>query len=117
MFTEVPLFPEQASTHAARVDVLFFFLLGITGFFTLLIAILITTFAVKYRRRSDEDRPPAVKASLTLELTWTLIPLGINLVLFVWGAREFLYITTPPDDALEIYLVGKQWMWKAQHLG
>ena len=51
------------------------------------------------------------------ELTWTLIPLAIALFIFVWGARLYLSWARPPDDALEIYVVAKQWMWKVQHLG
>jgi cytochrome c oxidase subunit II len=113
----VPLFPEQASTHAAQVDALLFFLLGISGFFTVLIAGLIVYFAVRYRRRADHDRPAPVPSSLKLELTWTLIPLAISLFIFVWGAQVYFSWARPPDDCLEIYVVGKQWMWKFQHLG
>src|ERR1051326_698302 len=85
MFTEIPLFPEQASTHAAHVDALFFFLLTVSGFFALLIAGLLIFFAVKYRRRFENERPPLVKASYTLEFIWTFIPLAISLFIFVWG--------------------------------
>ena len=52
MWTDTPLFPEQASTMAARVDTLYFFLLGVAGFFSILIAGLIVYYAVKYRRRA-----------------------------------------------------------------
>jgi len=117
MFTEVPLFPEQASTHAGRVDALFFVLLGISGFFVALIAILLGVFAVKYRRRSAAERPAPIHSSLKLELTWTLIPIGICLFLFAWGAQLFFGSARSPQDALEVYVVAKQWMWKVQHVG
>jgi len=110
-----PLFPEQASTMATRVDALFYFLLGVSGFFALLICFLIIGFAVKYRRRSEDERPRAIAGNLGLEILWTAIPLGLTMVMFVWGAE--LYFTTyyPPENALEINVVAKQWMWKVQH--
>jgi cytochrome c oxidase subunit 2 len=117
MLAEIPLFPEQASTHAGRVDALFFALLGISGFFAGLIALLLLVFAVKYRRRSAAERPKPIRSSLKLELTWTLVPLGICLLLFVWGAELFFQSARPPQDALEVYVVAKQWMWKVQHAG
>jgi cytochrome c oxidase subunit 2 len=117
MLAQVPLFPEQASTHAPRVDALLFFLLSISGFFAGLIALLIIVFAVKYRRRSEKERPAANPGSLKLEVAWTVIPLGIAMVMFFWGAKLYFSWASPPADALEIYVVAKQWMWKFQHLG
>jgi cytochrome c oxidase subunit 2 len=110
-----PLFPEQASTIARKVDSLFAFLLLVTAFFSLLIALLITFFAIKYHHQSKADRRNAVDSHLVLELVWTSIPLAIAMGIFVWGARVFYEMTTIPANALEIFVVGKQWMWKIQH--
>ncbi len=110
-----PLFPEQASTMAPRVDQLYFFLLGVSVFFATLILILIIAFAVKYRRRSDDEQPRPISGNLGLEILWTVVPLSLTLVMFVWGARLFFITFYPPSDALEINVVAKQWMWKAQH--
>jgi cytochrome c oxidase subunit 2 len=110
-----PLFPEQASTMAPRVDQLYFFLLGISVFFATLILILIIAFAVKYRRRSDDEQPRPISGNLGLEILWTVVPLSLTLVMFVWGARLFFITFYPPTDALEINVVAKQWMWKVQH--
>jgi cytochrome c oxidase subunit II len=110
-----PLFPEQASTMAPRVDQLYFFLLGVSVFFASLILILIVAFAVKYRRRSDDEQPQPIVGNLGLEILWTVVPLGLTLVMFVWGAHLFFITFYPPSDALEINVVAKQWMWKAQH--
>ena len=110
-----PLFPEQASTMAPRVDQLYFFLLGVSVFFATLILILIIAFAVKYRRRSDDEQPRPISGNLGLEILWTLMPLSLTLVMFVWGARLFFITFYPPSDALEINVVAKQWMWKVQH--
>ena len=111
------LFPEQASALAGRVDALYFFLIGISVFFSLLIAGLVVYFAVKYRRRSEtEPAPEPATGGIALEIVWSVIPLGIAMVIFVWGASVFFTINRPPDDALEIYVVAKQWMWKLQHM-
>jgi len=110
-----PLFPEQASTLAGPVYQLFFFLIAVSTFFAALICVLIIVFAVKYRRRSDDDRPRAIRGHLGLEIIWTTIPLALTLVMFAWGAKLYLVAFFPPDNALEITVVAKQWMWKVQH--
>src|SRR5256885_2500005 len=116
MFTNFPFFPQQASEQAATIDALYFFLLAVTGFFALLIAVMVVVFAVKFHRKHEDDVGVAIHGSLALELMWTIIPLGITMVMFVWGAQVFFHMTRPPRGAMEIYVVGKQWMWKLQHV-
>ncbi|MGE5245944.1 MAG: cytochrome c oxidase subunit II [Betaproteobacteria bacterium] len=116
MWTSYPLFPERASTMAGRVDALYFFLVGLSVFFSLLIAGLIVFYAIRYRRRTPDSIGAAAHGGLALELTWTIIPFIIVMVIFVWSASVFFAISTPPDETLNIYVVGKQWMWKFQHL-
>jgi cytochrome c oxidase subunit II len=111
-----PLFPEAASTMANRVDALYFFLVGITAFFSTLIAVLIVYYAVKYRRRNAGDVGTPFHGGMALEVTWSVIPFVIAMVIFVWGASIFFAMSRPPDETLNIYVVGKQWMWKFQHL-
>ena len=112
----LPLFPEQASTMAARVDALYFFLLVLSAFFGTLIAGLVVVFAIKFRRRSPDERPQPIHGSLALELTWTLIPLGLVLIIFLWGAEVFFAMARVPPGAMDVYVVGKRWMWKTQHM-
>src|SRR5262252_1351726 len=116
MWSGFPLFPESASSIAGRVDALYFFLLALAAFFSLLIAGLIVFYAVKFHRRSPVAVGAPIHGGMALELTWTIVPLLITMVIFVWGASVFFAMTHPPDDALNIYVVGKQWMWKFQHL-
>ena len=111
-----PLFPERASTMAIRVDALYLFLIAISVFFSLLIAGLIVYFAIKYRRRAANAVGASIHGSLLLEIGWSVIPLMICMVIFVWGASVFFAMSRPPDETLNIYVVGKQWMWKFQHL-
>jgi cytochrome c oxidase subunit II len=112
----IPLFPFAASTIASRVDALYLFLIAVTAFFSLLIAGLIVYFAVKYRRRSPEAVGERIRESVILEVGWTVVPFLITMVIFVWGASVYFAMATPPAETLNIYVVGKQWMWKFQHL-
>ena len=116
MGSGTPLFPERASTIAARVDTLYFFLLGVAGFFAILIAGLIVYYAVRYRRRDPASVGDRIHGGMLLELTWTIVPLMITMVIFVWGASVYFAMARPPEDTLNIYVVAKQWMWKFQHL-
>jgi cytochrome c oxidase subunit 2 len=117
MNTDFRLFPESASTVAPRVDALFWFILAVCAFFTLLIAVLVISFAIRYRRRSDDYFPTPVVGSKALELTWTGIPLVLAMIMFFWGASVYFDIFRQPDNALEVYVTGKQWMWHLQHSG
>lgn len=109
------LIPEQASSIARQVDLLFLFLLAVSAFFIGLIFLTVIVFAIKYRRRSDTDRPRPIPGSLPLEILWTVVPLGLALVMFGWGAWLYFAINRPPADAMEVFVVAKQWMWKFQH--
>jgi cytochrome c oxidase subunit 2 len=117
MFADFQVMPDQASTVAPRVDAVFFYLLAVSAFFTVLIAVLVIYFAVKYRRRSEDEFPRPTVGSLKLEVLWIGVPLVLVTIMFVWGASTYFAMARPPDDALEIYVVGRQWMWKVQHPG
>ncbi len=116
MASNFALFPERASTVAGEVDALYLFLVAVSGFFAVAIALLVVFFAVKYRRRSEAERPPAIHGSLALEVAWTVIPFALAMVMFFWGAKVYITLAVPPPNAMEVFVVGKQWMWKLQHL-
>lgn len=111
----IPFLPEQASTFASKVDALYFYLWGLTGFFTLLIVSVLAFFVVKYRKRAPFEVPRPIAGSVTLETMWSVIPFLIAMLIFVWGAELFYAQRKIPKDAMEIFVVGKQWMWKFQH--
>jgi cytochrome c oxidase subunit II len=110
------LFPSQASTTAGRVDNLYFFMLLVTLFFTVLVAALVVGLAVRYRRRQANEVGANIHGSTALEVIWTAIPLLIAMVMFVWGTSVYFALAKPPAEAMEVYIIGKRWMWKAQHL-
>jgi cytochrome c oxidase subunit II len=111
----IPLIPESASTLAWKVDALYFYLSGVTLFFTLLISVVLIFFVIRYRRRTPYEIPRPVAGSHKLETVWTVIPLIIAMTIFGWGAGVYYEQYRPPQNAVEIYVVGKQWMWKIQH--
>ena len=111
----IPYFPDQASTNAWKVDVLFFVFTALTIAFSAIVFIAIAFFAIKYRRGSKADRSNPIAGSLKLELTWTFIPFVLAIAMFLWAADTYFEVTTPPDGAMEITVVGRQWMWKIQH--
>ncbi len=112
---DFPFIPPQASTLASEVDALYYFALAISAFFSLLIAVVIFYFFVKFRRRSGQEVGQPLHGSLVLEVTWSIIPLAITMVMFAWGAKVFFDSMTVPPDAKEFLGTGKQWMWKFQH--
>ena len=111
----IPLFPERASTIAGEVDALYFFLVGLSVVMSVLIATLVVSFAVKFHRRHADEVGAQVHGGLMLELAWTFVPFIIAMVIFFWGAKVYFVMASPPSETLNIYVVGKQWMWKVQH--
>ncbi len=115
MWQGFPLNPDQASTIAQGVDYLYYFLTAIDLFFTAVIFLTIFYFAIRYRRRSQQEKPPQIEGNIPLEVVWTAIPLGLVVIVFLWGTALFIRNSRPPAAATEIFVVGKQWMWKIQH--
>ena len=116
MFAGIPLFPEQASTLAPRVDNLYFFIVAVTAFFGIVTSVVVIWFAMKYRTNDPLKIGARITGSIPLELAWSIIPFAISIVIFVWATDVFFDIYRPPDQTLEIYATGKRWMWKFQHL-
>ncbi|HUZ05408.1 MAG TPA: cytochrome c oxidase subunit II, partial [Acidobacteriaceae bacterium] len=111
-----PMFPPEASTIAPYADALYFFLVVITVIGLVLVGGLVLGFSIRYRKERSPEATQ-IEGSTLLEATWTLIPLGLFLVAFVWGALLYFRIYNPPTNAMQVYVVGKQWMWKAEHPG
>ena len=119
-WTYLPIFPQSASNFAPQVDGLYAYMVTVSAFFSIMIAIAIVAFAFKYQRKSDSEIPVPLNehgaGSMMLEITWSVIPLLLSLVMFGWGALIFFDESKPPADAMDVWVVGKQWMWKIQHL-
>jgi cytochrome c oxidase subunit II len=113
--TEFPLWPEQASSVARDVDMLFAFLSVLTGGVSILIFLAIFYLAIKYRRRPENELAEEQEPPHYLELAWIVVPTVIFMGIFLWGAWLYFHLARVPDDALDIYATGRQWMWKFQH--
>lgn len=109
------LLPPQASTGAAQIDWLFLALTLVSLFFVAVVFLPITFFSIKYRRGSPADRSRPSSGNNLLEVGWTIFPIVLSIGLFTWGALVYYRIERPPRDALQVQVVGKQWMWKLQH--
>jgi cytochrome c oxidase subunit 2 len=115
MWSDLPLFPQSASTISGRVDMLYFFLVTVAGFFSVLIFGLVFCFALRYHRSARNPVARQIHGSLGLEIVWSVIPLALTMVMFGWGAVLYLRNARTPPGSMEIYVVAKQWMWKIQH--
>ena len=114
MFESFPLWPQRASSIAGEVDALYVFLVLISAFMTVAIFTMILLFAIRYRRRAGVQAEQ-IEGSNKLEITWSIVPLGVFMVIFFWSAVIFFKERTPPEGAGTVYVVAKQWMWKLQH--
>src|ERR1700678_3641738 len=114
--TNSALFPPEASAISPYMDAFYFFLCAISAVGLIAVGILVFGFSIMYRK---EKSPVAtqIEGSTLLEATWTIIPLALFMLCFVWGALLYFRIYDPPTNAMNIYIVGKQWMWKAEHPG
>ncbi len=110
-----PVAPPQASTFAEKHDALFYVITALTIFFTVVVFSCVLFFAVKYRKGSKANRDNIVHDSHKVEILWSLPPLILGLVVFAWGAQLFIEMRTMPKDAIEMFVIGKQWMWHVQH--
>jgi cytochrome c oxidase subunit II len=103
--------PVQGSTTAHRVDWLFHFILIISVVFFLLIVFLMTLFVIRYRRRRGVEAQVTATHSTPLELTWSLIPLVLVLLIFYFGFKSYMDMSTPPGNSYEILVTAQKWNW------
>jgi cytochrome c oxidase subunit 2 len=111
----VPLFPEQASTFAWQVDALYAYLIVISVAFSIPVVVAIFWFAIKYREKEKYASGAEIHGSMILEAGWSFLPFVVSMTIFLGGAVVFYNQFRMPDNAMQVYVVGKQWMWKIQH--
>lgn len=113
----IPFWPPTASAYASQINFLFGSLLVIAALTSGLVFFLLLFFANKYRHGSNASRDGTTKKTWRWEVGWTTASLLIFVGLAFWGADLYMKLYHPPANALQIFIVGKQWMWKAQHPG
>jgi cytochrome c oxidase subunit II len=112
--SQLPLYPEQASNFAPHVDALMLAIIAVCLFFAVAVTIAIMFFVFRFRRRSAGEIGVAIHGDMRLEAAWILVPLVLALGMFAWGAVVYVDFRRAPSDTLDIYVIGKQWMWKLQ---
>jgi cytochrome c oxidase subunit II len=115
MMNQFRLFPPEASTSAQQIDWIYFALVALTFLICVIVFVPIVVFAIKYRQGSKADRSNPRVESVFIESGWTIVPLLIFIGLFGWGAVVYFNVERPPGDALQVMVVGKQWMWRLEH--
>lgn len=112
---DFPLFPDQASTIAPKLDALVLFEVGVIAFFTVMIGLTVLGFCIRYRQGNSVDRAHPPTHSQSMEVIWIVIPLILSVVMYAWSTRLFFEQYAAPAGAAQIDVVGKQWMWYLQH--
>lgn len=103
--------PEQASTIAPSVDLLYDIITWISVFFFVLIVGVMGYFVVRYRRTSHVANTTGPTHNTPLEVTWTVIPLILVIAIFFIGLQGYVHMTTPPENSYEIQVTGQRWFW------
>lgn len=110
-----PVLPETASKVAEQTDHIYWAFCCLSAVVLLVVFVPMIYWLFKYRSGRPADRRPIELPEIKMEVTWTIVPTLIMMCFFVWGAKHYYIIERPPPDAMEINVVGKQWMWKIQH--
>ncbi len=117
LIDKIRLIPETASSMASDVDALFYFMTLTFTIITLVLMVLIGYFGVRYRRKSENEVPHPEHPNKWVEIFWSAVLFVLLMVIFFWGTHIYVGARRPPVNALEIDVMGKQWMWKIQHPG
>jgi cytochrome c oxidase subunit 2 len=112
-----PLWPAIASAYAGEVDLLLVLLLILVILLSAPVFVLLVVFAIRYRRGADVNRTHRPDRNVALEVSWSVIPFALLMIFFVWAAKLYYAYGDPPEDALVISVLARQWMWKFEHPG
>lgn len=112
LISNILFLPEQASTFAERVDLLHLFVITVTMVMSLGVGLTAIFFFFRYRKRAEGEHTPYIVPSFVTELLFISVPLVFFLAWFFIGFRDFVFFSTPPKEAMDVYVMGKQWMWK-----
>jgi cytochrome c oxidase subunit 2 len=116
MFLDMSFFPPQASTNAAEVDLLYVMMILLCGAVAFAVIAVMIYFGIRYRRTPENLVGADIHGSTALEIVWSIIPFFIVMGIFAWGTSLYFKLEVPPANSMEIFVTGKQWMWKIQHM-
>jgi cytochrome c oxidase subunit 2 len=106
--------PPQASSVAREIDVLHYVVIGTSVVGAVGVALATAWFLLRYRggRLVDSTRGRLMKPPLAVEIGVVVALLALFLAFWVIGFRQFVTLRTPPANAMDVYVVAKQWMWE-----
>lgn len=111
-------FPKAVGPFAAGVDNLFYFIFW--GSILIFVGITLVTlyFLIAYKRkRNDQLATQQLTHSTALELSWSIPPTILVLIIFAWGFKDFLKMSVAPLNTQEIHVKGKKWFWEFEYPG
>lgn len=111
----IRLIPPTATAAARSTDAIYFSLVGFSTLMAAVFIVLIVVFCYRYRRNAKADRKNPPSSARGLEVVWTIAPLLVFLALFAWSARDYALQFRAPPNAMQVFVVAKQWMWKVEH--
>ena len=117
MYHWIPFWPDTAAVNGVVVNNLYIAELALSAVIMVTVVAMMLTFCVRYREGGSASRANLVRETWHFEIAWTVATLGLFLVLFVWGAQIYVWLYQTPHADEEVYVVGKQWMWKVEHAG
>lgn len=115
MIPNFRLFPDTASSVAGEVNTFYILMVVLTASVGIGIGAFLVYSAIRYHRKSENEMGAQFRNNIPVEAAWIIIPFLIFMGMFVWGAKVYFDIERPPNNAIRMYVVGKQWMWKVQH--
>jgi cytochrome c oxidase subunit 2 len=115
MRTQLQFFPDSASSISGEVNFFFILMVVVCGIVATAIAVFLIYSAIRYHRRRANEMGDQTRTNVPAEIAWTVIPFVAFMGMFGWGSKLYFDIERPPDDAISMYVVAKQWMWKVQH--
>ncbi|MEW5853013.1 MAG: cytochrome c oxidase subunit II [Myxococcota bacterium] len=103
--------PRSGSTLAPEIDFGWNVAMWLSIFFFVGIIGALVIFVMKYKRRSENDVTSTVDHNLPIEITWTVIPSVLCVLLFLVGFKGFIHAQVAPAGAMEINVTAQRWSW------
>jgi cytochrome c oxidase subunit 2 len=103
--------PQNISPMTGGQDNLFYFIYGLSVFFFIVVVGFMVYFAWKYRKKKEGERTTDIHGNTKLEIIWSVIPAVLFIVIFAWGFLDWVKLNQPPQDSLEVKVIGRKWDW------
>ena len=103
-----------ASNFVNSTDTTFFFIVAVSVFFLIVITVSMIYFVIKYSRKRN-PRAKNIHGNIPLEVTWTVIPTILVLIMFWMGWAGYKQLANAPDDAMNVDVTAQMWKWSFKY--